>query len=182
MSKVIELEREIKKLEDKCKELQKEFDDYKKSEGEKTIVNNNFYNEYIQAVLFLSKFRFESIKMCELRRKAENTTLQTIINKDHKQEHFSIDKKRTIYSPYDYYHAREINASKKLMAKEVYEKVKGNNNRLNDPDYEFFVYDGDEKLYKALNHIQDLPKSIVFSIYKFLEEILEEDAELLQYT
>lgn len=170
MSKVTELEREIEKLADKYKELQKEFDDYKKSEEEKTIVNNNFYSEYIQAVLFLSKFKFESIKMCELRRKTENTTLQTIVLKEYKQEYFSRDiKVSCFYKP------------KKLITKEVYENVIMYNDGLNR-SYEFIVYDGEEKLYKALNHIQDLPKSIVFSIYKFLEEILEEDAELLQYT
>ena len=177
--RVEELEREIEKLEDKYKNLEQELKNHKKSEEEKTIVNNNFYNEYIQAILYLSKFSFENIKMYELREKVKNTTLQTIINKDYKQEHFSRDIMMNYYG-FGNEPARRSYKIKKLARKNIYSEIKLYNGLRKD-DYEFIVYDGDEKLYEALTHIQDLPKSIVFSIYKFLEEILEEDAELLQY-
>lgn len=167
--KVEELERENEKLEMELKS----FED---SVVDKLKDDEKYFSEYIRAILFLSKFRFEDIKMYELREKIKNTKIQEVLRLDSQ-----INCLTLLYRD-DHsikYNREEIRCKpdRWFIESNVFKTARY---YIGEPYIEIECH-GEKTIEETLNNLEDAYKFEIYSLYLYLKEQLEEDKKLMQY-
>lgn len=183
-----EEEREKDNLVDKVNQL---VDNYNK------IVEYTKYNEeYIEAILFMNDFDFCLIVNDALMNKAKYTEYETLNYTQTEKPKLSTTKKYekdgdlqtialtndclTSYATWEYSHIAS-NVTKETIKECVHEALKEQVESEEDNKEET----QEEKYKKSVKYVKDcwasLPKEIVYNVYRFLKDILKEDAELRKY-
>lgn len=166
------LRKRIEKLEKENKKLEKRLKGLENSIPGKLKDDEEYFCEYIRAILFLSKFRFEDIKMYELRERIKNTKIKEVLRLDSQ-----INCLTRLY---------EHDCSIKYNREEIVCKpdrwfVESNVLYYIGEPYIEIECHGDRTIEETLNNLEDAYKFEIYSLYKYLKEQLEEDKKLMQY-
>lgn len=174
------LKEKVEELERKNEKLEMELKSFENSVVDKLKDDEKYFSEYIKAILFLSRFKFEDIKMYELREKIKNTKIQDILKLNNQVCIFSFlyKEESNIRSIYKYGKDKIIcdennwYIDREMLQQHYY----GLNYRFNNIECH-----GDRTIEEALNNLEDAYKFEIYSLYLYLKEQLEEDKKLMQY-
>lgn len=167
--RVEELEKKNEKLEKRLKGLENSIPDKLKDDEE-------YFIEYIRAILFLSKFRFEDIKMYELRERIKNTKIKEVLRLDKQincltllyEDDYSIkyNREEIVCNPDRWFIESNVLKTARYYIREPYIEIECH---------------GERTIEETLNNLEDAYKFEIYSLYLYLKEQLEEDKKLMQY-